>query len=71
RIAIQDFGKQVLVVSPKINGYNGKKARVTNQLKHVATRSFVLDHTLLAGCRLPDPTPDRDGRLVSCPKEWN
>lgn len=70
RIAVQDFGKDVCVVSPKINGTKGNKPRVTNRLKGVATRVFVLDATLLARCRLPDPAPDATGAMVTCPASW-
>lgn len=70
RIAREDFGRRVVVVSPVINGLRGKKARVTNRLKEAADRAPILDQTLLLKCRLPDPAVDGNGQLVCCPDEW-
>lgn len=70
KIAREDFGRRVVVVSPVINGAGGKRARVTNRLREAANQSLVLDHTLLLRCLLPDPAIDADGRLVHCPREW-
>lgn len=70
RIAVQDFSKTVIVVSPHINGPSGKRARVTNKLQAAASKSYVLDHTLLGQCRMADPAQDATGRAVTCPSEW-
>lgn len=70
-IAREDFGKEVVVVSPQINhrDRHGRR-RVSYDLARAASRSLILDHNLLSGCRLPDPSPDADGNLIACPSEW-
>jgi uncharacterized LabA/DUF88 family protein len=70
RIARNDFGRRVIVVSPVVNGQRGRKARVTNQLREAADQALVIDITLLGKCRLPDPAVDSEGREVRCPSEW-
>lgn len=71
KIARDDFGKEVVVVSPQVNHRDrvGRR-RVSYDLRLAASRALVLDHNLLASCRLPDPSPDVDGNSISCPVEW-
>jgi uncharacterized LabA/DUF88 family protein len=72
RIAREDFGKEVVVVSPQVNHRDRRgRRRVSYDLARAASRSLVLDHNLLSNCRLPDPYPDADGNLIHCPAEWS
>lgn len=58
----QKFGCPVVVVSPH--------SYVTVKLKRAASTAFALDHSLLAGCQLPNPAKDRKGKLVTKPLTW-
>ena len=62
KIVRQKFGCPVVVVSPH--------SYVTVKLRRVATNAFILDHSLLAQCQLPNPARDRKGKLVTKPHVW-
>lgn len=66
KIAVEDFGRAVFVVSPHF-----RQKRVARELVEIATKAFRINPVLLAGCLLPDQMQDANGRTISKPNEWS
>lgn len=66
RITREDFGKDVIVVSPHF-----RQTRVARELVEAATKAFRINPALLAGCLLPDRLQDAKGRTIFKPSDWS